>query len=75
MTQSPAIVPESIRVRSSSLSKRLVLTRLEKLTSGTLEITENGETFRYGQGNQVAAFRVLDERFWSSIVKHGPKAN
>ena len=72
MTQSPAIVPESIRVRSSSLSKRLVLTRLEKLTSGTLEITENGETFRYGQGNQVAAFRVLDERFWSSIVKHGP---
>ena len=28
----------------------------ERLTSGTLEITENGEVW-YGQGNQVAAFR------------------
>lgn len=72
MTQSPAIVPDHIRVRSSSLSKRLVLTRLERLTSGVLEITENGQTSRYGQGRQSASFRVVDERFWSSIVKHGP---
>ena len=72
MTQSPAIVPEQLRVRTSSLSKRLVLARLERLSSGVLEITETGETSRYGHGSQVAAFRVLDERFWSSIVKHGP---
>ena len=72
MTQSPAIVPEHVRVRSSSLSKRLVLSRLEKLSSGVVEITENGEVSRYGQGSHVASFRVLDERFWSSIVKHGP---
>ena len=72
MTQYPAIVPEHIRVRSSSLSKRLVLSRLEKLSSGVVEITENGEISRYGQGSQVAAFRVLDDRFWTSIVKHGP---
>ena len=72
MTQSPAIVPEHVRVRSSSLSKRLVLSRLEKLSSGVVEITENGEISRYGQGSHVASFRVLDERFWSSIVKHGP---
>ena len=37
-----------------------------------VEITENGEVSRYGQGSHVASFRVLDERFWSSIVKHGP---
>ena len=37
-----------------------------------VEITENGEISRYGQGIHVASFRVLDERFWSSIVKHGP---
>ena len=72
MTQSPAIVPEHLRVRNSSLSKRIVLSRLERLSSGVVEITENGEISRYGQGNHVAAFRVLDERFWSSIVKHGP---
>ena len=72
MTQSPAIVPEHVRVRSSSLSKRLVLSRLERLSSGVVEITENGEISRYGQGSHVASFRVLDERFWSSIVKHGP---
>ena len=72
MTQSPAIVPENVRVRSSSLSKRLVLSRLERLSSGVVEITENGEISRYGQGSHVASFRVLDERFWSSIVKHGP---
>ncbi len=72
MTQSPAIVPEHVSVRSSSLSKRLVLSRLERLSCGVVEITENGEISRYGQGSHVAAFRVLDERFWSSIVKHGP---
>ncbi len=72
MTQSPAIVPEQIRVRNSSLSKRLVLSRLEKISSGVLEITENGQISRYGHGNHLASFRVLDERFWSSIIKHGP---
>ncbi len=72
MTRSPAIVPERVRVRTSSLSKRLVLARMERLSSGVVEITENGEISRYGQGSHVAAFRVLDKRFWSSIVKHGP---
>ncbi len=71
MTQSPAIVPAPAQFQASSLAKKLVTTRLNQLSSGAIEVVEGGQISRHGQGDQAVQIKVLDERFWSSIMKSG----
>ena len=71
MTPSPAIVPAQMQVRTSSLAKKLVLARFNRLSAGMIEVTEHGQISRYGHGEHVARIQVLDDRFWASIMKGG----
>ena len=71
MTQSPAIVPSRPQVRRSSLAKRMVMNRLDRLASGVLEITDEGKSVRCGAGSASARITIHDDRFWSSIFKNG----
>jgi cyclopropane-fatty-acyl-phospholipid synthase len=61
----------SSRSTSSSWLAKSVLTRLERIARGTLELEADGVRHVFGAGAPHAAVEVHDERFWSAVALRG----
>ena len=58
-----------------SLGRRMLLSRLERLSAGQIRIRENGQTLSFGVVNETCALaaeiEVLDGRFWGDVAFGG----
>lgn len=60
--------------RNTPLTARLVLARMERIDSGSLELFEGGRHHRFGNGDPrfpAAEILVRDPRFWAAVAKRG----
>jgi cyclopropane-fatty-acyl-phospholipid synthase len=65
------LAPKPSRRTSASWLARTVLTRLERIARGTLEVEAHGARHVFGSGEPRAAVEVHDERFWSAVALRG----
>ncbi|MFT5286080.1 MAG: cyclopropane-fatty-acyl-phospholipid synthase [Planctomycetota bacterium] len=74
-SHSEALVPsQASGSEGTTLTQRLVLSRMARITSGTLTVAEGGRVHELGRADETllsAVIQVHDVRFWKAIAYRG----